>query len=318
MSPFFYALARLLAGPVRLRPAVAVHRVEVRLGVPRGVVPPLPARVLRQVELLAVHGQVAEVQLHVRAEPGDVEQPEEVELRRGFTYRLVLPDDVGRLLVEPERDAAVAFAGVGALPPPVPVVPLEVLDEALVADREQPPVQLLARESRLLPLQPLEDVLLPLELVRLAVPRAIRDVSLQGLVVPGRIGPRLGLVAEAPGVDLRAGREQDGGLRPPGLPVGGHPVEHHLAEAVLLPDAKGHGVPDPPGVPAGVEEAHVAHAAEPDVAQGHLARGGELVVEGQRPPERQRVVGLDPRVLDAPADLARAAGEAGPSPAEVL
>ena len=132
-------LARLLAGPVRLRPAVAVHRVEVRLGVPRLVVPPLPVRVLRQVELLAVDGQVAEVHLHPGAEPGDVEQAEAVELGRRPPDLLVEPDDVRGLVVEPERDAAVALPGVGPLPPPVLVVPLEVLDEALVADLEQPP-----------------------------------------------------------------------------------------------------------------------------------------------------------------------------------
>lgn len=55
------------------------------------------------------------------------------------------------------------------------------------------------------------------------------------------------------------------------------------------------------------------------MAQDQLARGGELVVEGQGPPERQRVVGLHPRVLDAPADLARAArGVVRAAPAEVL
>ena len=62
----------------------------------------------------------------------------------------------------------------------MPVVAVEVLDEALVADLEQPRMEPLSGQARLLPPQPLEQVLLPLELVRLAIPGAIGDEPLQG------------------------------------------------------------------------------------------------------------------------------------------
>jgi hypothetical protein len=118
-------------------------------------------RVLRQVDPLAVDRQIAQVELHALTEPGDVEQAEPVELGRGLADLRVEPEHVGGLVVEPERDAAVPTAGVGALPPAVLIVPVEVFEQALVAGLEQPLVELLACQVGLLLLDPLEEVSSP-------------------------------------------------------------------------------------------------------------------------------------------------------------
>ena len=118
---------------------------------------------------------------------------------------------------------------------------------------------------------------------------------------------------------LAVGLQEDGGLGAAGLPVGGHPVEHDLAQVILLPDAEGHRVPDAPGMPLRVEEADVAHPAQADMPEGELAGCGDLVVEGQGLAQRHRVERLTAGVLDPPADFARpAAGEVRAAPAEVL
>src|SRR5262245_4841010 len=106
---------------------------------------------------------------------------------------------------------------------------MKILDQALVAELQKSCVQRLARELRLIPLEPLVDVLLSLKFIWLPISCAIGDVPVESGVAPSGIGSGLRLIAETPVMHLAVRRQQDRRLSTPRLPIARHPVEHDLA-----------------------------------------------------------------------------------------
>ena len=105
-------------------------------------------RVLREIDLLAVDRQIAEIDFDSLAKPRDLDQAKPVEFGRCLANRLIEPEHIRSCVIELQSDSPVALAGVRTFPPAMLIVPMEVFDEALVANLYQSLMQVTPRESR--------------------------------------------------------------------------------------------------------------------------------------------------------------------------